>query len=253
MPDPMTPSPAGSSLPPPVEQSLNDLIHAAQRALADSLRSVVLFGSAAEGQMRATSDVNLILILTRFDRAQVDRMRDALRLAHAAARVSAMFVLESELPVAAEAFAVKFADIGRRRRVLFGEDLFAKLKPSRAAQIHRLKQVLVNLTMRLRNRYALVSLREEQLAFVIADAAGPLRTAAATLLDLDGRPAASPKAALATVAHSLGVEEPLLAQLSQARETRALPAGMAGTALFGLLELAEKMRGRAERLDDHAA
>ncbi|MCX6925017.1 MAG: nucleotidyltransferase domain-containing protein [Verrucomicrobia bacterium] len=240
-------------LPAQVEQVLNELLNAAKSALAENLRSVVLFGSAADGQMRATSDVNLILVLARFDRTQVDRIREPLRMAHAAARVSAMFVLEAELPVAAEAFAVKFADIGRRRRVLFGEDVFARLTPSREAQIQRLKQVLVNLTLRLRSRYALVSLREEQLALVLADAAGPLRAAAAAILEVEGQPVASAKAALATIASSLGVADDVLAQLSQARETRTLPAGVAGTVLFGLLELAEKMRGRVERLGDYAA
>ena len=248
MPDSMNASTTDQARPAQVEQVLNDLVKAAQAALAENLRSVVLFGSAADGQMRATSDVNLILVLARFDRAQVDRIRDPLRMAHAAARVSTMFVLESELPAVAEAFAVKFADIGRRRRVLFGEDVFAKLKPSREAQVQRLKQVLVNLTMRLRNRYALVSLREEQLALVLADAAGPLRAAAAAILELEGQPVASAKAALATVAKSLGIADEVLAQLSAARETRTLPAGVAGTALFQLLELAEKMRARVERL-----
>ena len=253
MPDSMNASTTDQARPAQVEQVLNDLVKAAQAALAENLRSVVVFGSAADGQMRATSDVNLILVLTRFDRAQVDRIRDPLRMAHAAARVSAMFVLESELPAVAEAFAVKFTDIGRRRRVLFGEDVFAKLKPSREAQVQRLKQVLVNLTMRLRNRYALVSLREEQLALVLADAAGPLRAAAAAILELEGQPVASAKAALATVAKSLGVADDVLAQLSQARETRTLPAGAAGTVLFGLLELAEKMRARVERIGGYAA
>lgn len=88
------------------------------------------------------------MVRTRFDRTQVDRIRDPLCMAHAAARVSAMFVLKSELP------AVKFADIGRRRRGLFGEDVFAKLKPALEAQIQRLKQMLANLTSRWRNRYA---------------------------------------------------------------------------------------------------
>jgi predicted nucleotidyltransferase len=249
----MNPSPSESSLPAQVGPVLDELVGAARTALADNLRSVVLFGSAAEGQLRATSDVNLIMVLRCFERAQVDGLREALRMAHAAARVAVMFVLEAELPVAAEAFAVKFADIGRRRRVLYGEDVFARLTPSREAQIQRLKQVLVNLTLRLRSRYALVSLREAQLAVVLADAVGPLRAAAAAMLELEGQPAASPKVAFVTVAQSLGVTGEMLAQLSEARETSALPAGVAGTVLFRLLELAGQMRGRVERLGAHAA
>ena len=36
-------------------------------------------------------------------------------------RAVAMFVLESEAPTVAEVFAVKFGDIARRCRVLFGQ------------------------------------------------------------------------------------------------------------------------------------
>jgi len=251
MPETSSPFQPGGTLPAHVERCLHDLVEAAKAAFPDNLVSMVLFGSAAEGQMRATSDVNLLIILTRFDRAQVDRLRDALRLAHAAAQVSVLFVLESELPAAAEAFAVKFADIGRRHRVLHGTDVLARVRPSREAQLNRLRQMLVNLTMRLRNRYALVSLREEQLALVIADAAAPLRTAAATLLELEGRATPSPKAALVEVVRALGFEDDVLAPLSQARETRTLPAGIAGQALFRLLDLAGEMRRRAEELDRH--
>jgi predicted nucleotidyltransferase len=244
---------AGGTLARGVEQVLEDLVRASQTAFGSSLVSVVLFGSAAEGQMRPTSDVNLLIVLTVFDRTQVDQVRDTLRLAHAAARVSAMFVLEAELPAAAEAFAVKFADIGRRRRVLFGSDPFASLAPSREAQAARLAQVLVNLILRLRARYALVSLRDEQLPVVIAEAAGPLRAAAASLLELEGRQVESPKAALAAVAGELGTSEAVLARVSEARETRALTPGTAGPVIFDLLELAARMRDRVARLAGHGA
>ena len=108
----------------------------------------------------------------------------------------------------------------------------------------------MNLTLRLRERYATTSLREEQLALVLADEAGPLRAAAATLLELEGRPAESPKAALEAVAASLGDAKwtQNLEQISQARQTRSLAPGVAGPALFGLIALAEAMRSRTERL-----
>ncbi|MBI5820719.1 MAG: nucleotidyltransferase domain-containing protein [Verrucomicrobia bacterium] len=241
-------------LPPQIQQVLDNLLASARSALGDSLRSVVLFGSAAEGQLRATSDVNLMLVLKRFERTEIDRLRDALRMAHAAARVEVMFVLDSELPVAAEAFAVKFADIHRRRRVLFGDDPVATLTISREAQIRRLQQVLVNLTLRLRERYALVSLREEQLAVVVADAAGPLRAAAATVLELEGRPAPSPQVALENIAANLdGDYRQILANVAETQKTRTLPAGTAGPTVFALLELTARLRARTERMGHHVA
>jgi predicted nucleotidyltransferase len=194
---------ATAALPPNVTPVLTDFINSAKEAFGSDLRSVVLYGSGAEGKLRPTSDVNLILVLTAFNQQQADRLREPLRLAHAAINLRAMFLLDSELRPATEAFAVKFADIARRRRVLYGDDVFASIAVSRDDAIFRLKQTLLNLTLRMREAYVMRSLREEQLAALIADLAGPLRSCASTLLDLEGRPAASPKDALETLSASL--------------------------------------------------
>jgi hypothetical protein len=45
-----------------------------------------------------------------------------------------MFILESEIVVAKDAFAVKFADIVARHQVLYGNDPFAGLTISREAR-----------------------------------------------------------------------------------------------------------------------
>jgi predicted nucleotidyltransferase len=237
------------ALPEPVARALDVFLDAAREALGTDLRSVVLFGSAAEGRLRPTSDVNLIVVLAAFEPARADALREPLRVAHAAARLEAMFLLESELPAALEAFAVKFGDVLRRRRVLHGPDPFAGLALSREAQRTRLRQVLLNLTLRLRQRYLLQSPREEQAALALADAAGPLRACAATLLELEGAPAPSPKEALVRVAGALpGDFAGLLAQLSEARERRPLSAGSAGPALLRASDLARAMSARAEAL-----
>ena len=237
-------------LPPQVARVLHEFVEAAQNAFGTALRSVVLYGSGAEGRLRATSDVNIILVLEAFDRVQVDQVREPLRVAEAAIRLSAMFLLETEIGVAVEAFAEKFADVLRRRQVLYGDDPFATLAVARQAAITRLKQVLLNQILRLRALYVLRSRREEQLILVVADAAGPLRSSAASLLELEGRTAESPREALRLVASAF--PEPdwdtVLARLSAARETRRLPPGIAGDTLFRLLELATRMRARVDGL-----
>jgi predicted nucleotidyltransferase len=237
------------ALPEPVGRVLEDFVEAAKDALGPTLRSVVLFGSAAEGQMRPTSDVNVILVLTAFDRARADRLREPLRVAYAAVRLSAMFLLDSEVAPAAEAFAQKFADVLRRRRILWGPDPFTGLAIPRDALLRRLRQVLLNLTIRLRALYVGRSLREEQLARAVADAAGPLGTCAASLLDLEGKPTAAPGEALRQLTASMGSDwGETLAQLAACREGRALAPRAAGDVLFRMLELASHMRARAEAL-----
>ncbi len=241
---------ADFELPHEVAKSFADFVESAKSALGPDLVSLVLFGSAAEGRLRATSDVNLIIVLARFDPARVDVLREPLRTAHALIRLSAMLILESEIAAAAEAFAVKFADVRARHRVVFGKDLFAALAPSRGAILVRLKQILLNYILRARERYMLVSLREEQMSAVVADAAGPLRAAAALILTLEGKPASSPKAALETLAAEIDAanwREPL-ARLSKAREEAMLAPGEGRPTALYLIGLAQALRERAEKL-----
>ena len=237
-------------LAPLVQQSLDAFVADAKTAFDTDLISVVLFGSAAEGKLRATSDVNLILVLKSFNQQRVDTLRESYRTAHATIKLELMFLLQSEIDAAMTAFAVKFSDIIGRHQVIHGADPFANLTISREATLHRLKQVLMNQILRLRERYALVSLREEQLALVIADAAGPLRASAASILALDGQQFSSPKEALEKIAASLGSAkwEPILKNLSTAREQQQLSPGQAGSTLLALIELAQALYARVAKL-----
>jgi predicted nucleotidyltransferase len=229
---------------------LGVFVEAAIAALGPTLRSIVLFGSAAEGRLRPTSDVNVILVLRAFDIDRMDKLREPLRVAAVAARVAPMFVLETELAAAESAFAVKFTDIGHRRRVLYGDDPFAGLAIPRAATVARLRQVLLNLLLRLRERYVSLSLREDRLALVLANMAGPLRAAAASLLALEGQPHMAPREALAAVAKSEGGEtvEAALRLLSQMRETGEAAPGGARDSTIALLDLIPRMLARVAKL-----
>jgi predicted nucleotidyltransferase len=235
------------TLPTNVSTGLSTFIAAAKQAFGDDLVSVILYGSGAEGKLRSTSDVNLILLLKTFDRSAADQIREPLRLAEAAIKLRVMFLLQDELEPASRAFAVKFADIARRRVVLYGEDPFASISVPRADAIFRLQQTLLNLTLRLRETYVARSLREEQLSTVIADTAGPLRSCASTLLELEGHPASSPKEALEQIASSLAAA-PGVELISEARQRHAAPPGAAAPALFHLIELAHAMWARAAQL-----
>jgi len=238
-------------LPTQVTRVLTEFVFAAQAAFATDLRSIILFGSAAEGRLRATSDVNLLILITTFDQGRVSELRNPLRVAQAAIRLSPMFILEAELPSAITAFAEKFSDILRRRKVLFGSDPFVGVKIPREILIARLDQVLLNLILRLREAYVMRGLREEQLAIAIADAAGPLRSCAATLLELKGQTISSPKAALEKFVNTAGNSTwtEALQRISEAREQRILPTGVAGTNLLTLIEIAHQMRSVLGKLD----
>ena len=241
---------AVADLPVTVGRVLDEFVQAARAELGAALHAIVLFGSAAENRIRPTSDVNVAIVVSAFDRPAIDRLRPALERAHAAIRLEVLWLLDAEVGAAAEAFAVKFTDIVRRHRVLYGQDPFAGLVVSRQATIARLRQVLLNQLLRLRATYAVDGGREERLTLRIADAAGPLRVSAAEILELEGGPALAPRDALARIAEDWSMPEraAVLAAISTARETRHLEPGRAGEVLLAVVELASFLHQRAARL-----
>ena len=83
---------------------LSSFIDSALAAFGPELRSIILYGSGAEGRLRPASDVNLVFVLASFDAAKADALREPFAAAHAAIRVSVMFLLESEVGQAMESF-----------------------------------------------------------------------------------------------------------------------------------------------------
>jgi predicted nucleotidyltransferase len=230
-------------LPTRVRSTLEDFIAAAIGVSGTNLKSVVLFGSAAEGQLRPTSDVNLVLTFGAVHLAELERLRVHLSFAHAVIKLEVMFLEQAEIDMAAEAFAVKFTDILARHRVLHGADVFAGLRITRQATLNRLRQVLLNLTLRFRERYALIGMGEEQVNVLIAELSGPLRASAAAILALEGAAASSPKEALRILAQRLSGTDmtDLLANISDARQERALEPAVADATIGGLLDLLRAM------------
>jgi predicted nucleotidyltransferase len=235
-------------LPGNVASALSAFLAAASHALSDDLVSAVVFGSAAEGQLGPSSDVNLLLVLRVFAPDKVVQMRDALLTAEAAIKLRVMFVLEDEVSTAAEFFAQKFADILRRHRTVLGKDVLASLVLKRPAEIFRLRQILLNLVLRLREAAVARGHRPEQVTLILADNFGPLRAACATLLELEGTPIMDSTAALAAVAASFGAQSgDAAARVVAAHEGKALGAD-AGDALFQVLALTMDIARRAARL-----
>ena len=231
------------------ERGLSDLVAAAREALGDTLDTIVLYGSAAEGRLRPASDVNVIFVLNRVDAARLDAFGPPLRVARAAIRLAPMLLLREEIPHAASAFAVKFADIVRRHRVLHGHDPFADLTIARDRLVARLLQVLLNLRLRLRSAYAIRTF-DDQLVLAIVHAASPLRSAAATLRELEGRPRVSARESLEQVVQELGDPRftDAVTRISAARESGVLPPEVPRQTVLSLIDLAGALHERTLKL-----
>lgn len=234
---------------PRIDDALNAFVRAAEQAFGASLQAVVLYGSAAEGRLRPTSDVNVLVVLHRFERAAADALRDALRQGHAAIRLRAMLVLHTEVDAATNMFPGKFSQIIQHHRMLHGTDPFAGVLLEPRAILRCTQQELFDQQLRLRGLYVEQRQPEERLTLTVAQSAGPPRACAATLMTLEGTSPANPKEALQSLAARLDPEcGPLLGWISEARETTSLPEGAAPAALFGLSRLAGQLYRHAEQL-----
>src|ERR1700720_741393 len=96
------------NLPADVREWLSRTAAALIQSFADDLRSLILFGSAAEGRMRASSDVNLLFGWGRRAEGRLTGVVEIIQAAAAAVELHPMIMLFPELPLAAEAFGVKF-------------------------------------------------------------------------------------------------------------------------------------------------
>ena len=232
-------------VPETVKRALGVFAGALRRAFGNNLHSLVLFGSAAEGRMRPHSDVNLMVVLEQADAEALEHLSMDYRAAHAAARVNCMFIRRDEVPAALKSFAVKFEDIAHRRQILLGADPFAGLSMSADDMRRRVREDLLNLSLRLRERYAFHSASAEQYETVILEASSAVRAAAVALLTLSGGPRLAPREALEKLIESGDPAwRDTLERLSAVRQAKHVSRAAMARTVMELGAIVEWMRRR---------
>jgi predicted nucleotidyltransferase len=231
-------------LPEQVNKALDAFVNEAKIVFGDRLVSIVLYGSAAEGRLRKTSDVNIVAVVRSYTPSDAAALTSILTFTAAAIDLQVMFLLESELATASQLFAVKFSDISRRHRVLYGTDPFAAMEISKEALVARLRQVLLNQLLRLRYVYSLRNDNVEQLTQILADSIAPLRASASAFLEIRGVLFEGSKQALETVAAEIRADgyKNTLSIISAAREGKTFTLKEVKSALSDVLELTSRMK-----------
>ncbi len=237
-----------------VVTALETLAEALQASAAADFAGLVLYGGLARGRFReGRSDVNLVVLLHRADRAALDRIGPALRAARRAAAVEAMILTPAEVPAAAFEFPTKFLDIKRHHIVLAGIDPFTSLDVPRVMVQLRIAQSLRNLLLRLRRRYAVAYDDGAALKETLIDIARPLAIELLALL-YDGEHAVpesdQTSAVFAAAAKALTLDGDTLAALAALRADTSRDNGRVDApALFGrVLDLLAILSDRADAL-----
>jgi hypothetical protein len=123
-----------------------------------SLRSVVLYGSAAAGDhIKQHSDYNLLIVLDRLGQEDLAALAPLMREWAAAGNPPPRLFTPEALRRSADVFALEIADLRDARRVLHGEDPIAPLAVAHEHLRYQLEYELHGKLNRLRSAYLLAA------------------------------------------------------------------------------------------------
>jgi len=129
-----------------------------------NLASVILYGSAAEGNLVAKhSDYNILIALHKITPKDLRNAHASVREWQKIGHPIPIYFTVSELQTAADVFPIEFHKLETVRKVLYGTDVLADLKISDEYLRHQTEYELRSKLMRLRRQYIPVSASVEGL------------------------------------------------------------------------------------------
>lgn len=154
-----------------MEKLLQELVKRLQGAYGDTLRSVLLYGSAAAGDFHKDhSDLNVLCVLRRIGVEELEKSHELANWWRSRGNPAPLLLAEDELGRATDAFPIEFRDLAEHHRVLHGENPVEGLEVDplyhRAQVEHELRAKL----LRLRQRYAGVHRDRQAVVQLMADA-----------------------------------------------------------------------------------
>jgi hypothetical protein len=150
--------------------ALKNLVDSLQAAHGENLASVVLYGSAAAGDLiEARSNHNLLVALNRITTTDLRLAQGPISEWQALGQPTPVYFSVEELNDAADVFPIEFLQMEQARKVLFGRDPFEFIKLSRANLRHQTEYELRTKLIQLRRLYIPASNSPEQLSRLMSD------------------------------------------------------------------------------------
>lgn len=132
------------------------LVEKLKHAGGDNLRSVVLYGSAASEEFNEKhSDLNTLCLLHEVNASRLFQIRDVIRWWVKKRHPAPLIFTLQDLQRSADIYAIELLEIESRRRILYGEDVFASLHPPMHLYRQQVERELRHGLIRLRQAYAL--------------------------------------------------------------------------------------------------
>jgi predicted nucleotidyltransferase len=136
------------------EKQINEFISRLRAASGENLLSVILYGSAADGEFHPDfSNVNLLCVLRESSFSALTAIAPAVEWWAKQKHHEPLVLTREELERSTDVFSIEFLDMKQRHRVLFGEDVLSGLQIPmhlhRAQLEYELREKLILLRERL--------------------------------------------------------------------------------------------------------
>jgi hypothetical protein len=111
------------------EKQINEFVSRMQQGAGDNLQSIILYGSAANGEFhRDFSNVNLLCVLRETSFATLAPITPAVKWWSGQKHHPPLVLTREELERSTDVFSIELLDMQQRHRVLFGEDVLSGLQ-----------------------------------------------------------------------------------------------------------------------------
>jgi len=175
-----------SDLPTSVREGLERFCSRLEDALGGGLVSIILYGGVAKHDPydARTSEVNVMVVLKEVTVEILDKVASPVQQGVRAFRLTAMVLSENDLRTSTDVFPIKFLDMQKHHRVLWGKDLLAELPIAREHLRLRCEQEIKNLMLRLRQFYLQRAHQPEAVESTLTRALASLCASLAVLVEL---------------------------------------------------------------------
>jgi len=146
------------------EKQINEFVSRLQQSAGQNLQSVILYGSAANGEFhRDFSNVNLLCVLRETSFATLAAIAPAVKWWAGQKHHPPLVLTREELGRSTDVFSIEMLDMQQRHRVLFGENVLSGLRIPMHLHRAQVEYELREKLILLREQLLLASSNERQM------------------------------------------------------------------------------------------
>lgn len=153
-----------------MERKLTDLVDRLKKAHAESLVSVVLYGSGAGADhTEEYSDLNILCVLSEVTPRELAAAEPVFRQWHEQGNPAPLLLSEHEVMTSTDCFPIEFHDMTRQHKLLYGKDVIGPLRVDNSFYRAQVEHELRAKLLRLRQKASAILSEKELLRKLLAD------------------------------------------------------------------------------------